>query len=114
MAEWYGKHWIRDDLRLAILDRDEWSCVYCGATDHLSLDHLVPRSKNGHNRPTNLITACKPCNQSKGDKPWKKFVKDPAIIKKVNRFRKRGVKQRRKFYKTKLIVCSYQDIVNAA
>lgn len=46
-------------------------CVYCGISelsDRLSVDHIFPVSKGGTNDPTNLITACRGCNSSKGKK----------------------------------------------
>lgn len=42
------------------------TCVYCGATDALSLDHLIPRLRGGEDAADNLVTACRPCNSSKG------------------------------------------------
>ena len=60
-------------------------CHYCGKTDlvmdvpmdaskgqlsHLAtIDHVVPRSKGGAEKDRqNLVVACFPCNQRKGDK----------------------------------------------
>lgn len=54
--------------RFAIYARDGHACVYCGAADALSLDHVVPRSKGGSDSEHNLVTACQPCNSSKRDR----------------------------------------------
>lgn len=43
-------------------------CVYCGATENLSVDHLFPRIKGGADNVENLICSCKSCNSSKGKK----------------------------------------------
>ena len=54
-----------------IFIRDEFSCQYCSAECekvHLTLDHIIPRSKGGANSWTNLVTACKKCNQRKSDR----------------------------------------------
>lgn len=54
-----------------IFKRDSYTCVYCGfAGDdkELTLDHVVPRSRGGDNTSYNLVTACFPCNNKKGDK----------------------------------------------
>jgi len=51
-----------------VLMRDKFCCQYCGSKQHLTLDHIVPLSKGGKNTWGNLITACMPCNQKKGDK----------------------------------------------
>lgn len=42
------------------------ACCYCGATDTLSIDHLIPRIKGGNDYSDNLVWACRPCNSSKG------------------------------------------------
>lgn len=60
--------------REAIYQRDNHCCVYCGAGDNLSLDHVIPRSRGGSDDPENLVTACRPCNSSKRDRApseWK-------------------------------------------
>ena len=61
--------WAR--LRFRILNRDEFTCRYCGnspARDTLCvlhIDHVQPRSKMMNNSERNLITACALCNLGK-------------------------------------------------
>jgi len=43
-------------------------CVYCGAKEDLSTDHLIPKNRGGDDTADNLVLACKTCNSSKGDK----------------------------------------------
>ena len=43
-------------------------CNYCGATQHLSLDHIFPQARGGSDNPENLVYACRTCNSSKGKK----------------------------------------------
>ncbi|WP_268255076.1 RNA-guided endonuclease IscB [Streptomyces spinoverrucosus] len=51
------------------------ACVYCDATGvPLNIDHLHPRSRGGTNRITNLVLACVPCNQAKGNTPVEIFL----------------------------------------
>ncbi len=50
-----------------IFKRDNFTCQYCGSKEHLTLDHVIPRSKGGGTNWKNLITACKYCNAKKGD-----------------------------------------------
>lgn len=41
-------------------------CVYCGATENLTLDHATPLARGGENHWSNLTTACLSCNSAKG------------------------------------------------
>jgi len=43
-------------------------CIYCGSTEGLSYDHLIPLSKGGPDNPDNVALACRSCNSSKGGK----------------------------------------------
>ena len=51
-------------------------CVYCGAIEGLSTDHIIPISRAGVdprivallNSADNCVCACKKCNSSKGDR----------------------------------------------
>ncbi|WLW58557.1 RNA-guided endonuclease IscB [Streptomyces sp. YU58] len=59
--------------------RAKWnrSCSYCGASGvPLNIDHLRPRSRGGSNRVSNLVLACAPCNQAKGNTPVEVFLAD--------------------------------------
>lgn len=54
----------RKGLRLA--------CHYCElplspATDNITSDHIVPRSKGGRHWVKNLALACRSCNEDKAD-----------------------------------------------
>jgi len=52
-----------------IMVRDDFSCVYCGrsnAESHLTIDHVLPKSKGGKSTWENCVTSCKPCNAKKG------------------------------------------------
>jgi len=51
-----------------IFKRDGNQCVYCGHTDNLTLDHIIPRAKGGRSTWDNLVTACQRCNSQKGDR----------------------------------------------
>lgn len=51
--------------------RDEYTCQYCGHEFHpkqLTLDHVVPASKQGLKNWTNVVTACRDCNQKKANR----------------------------------------------
>lgn len=56
--------------RQAIYRRDYGRCVWCTsqcAPQHLTLDHIVPRSHGGTHRTSNLVTACLSCNSRRGN-----------------------------------------------
>lgn len=51
--------------------RDNFTCQYCGVRHtfkNLTLDHVVPASKMGPKTWTNVVTACKTCNQRKANR----------------------------------------------
>ena len=43
-------------------------CVFCGTTENLTSDHLIPRNRGGDDSSDNLVLACQACNSSRGDK----------------------------------------------
>ena len=53
--------------RQNIFKRDGNRCQYCGTPEHLTLDHVIPKSRGGKTNWDNLATACKRCNSRKGD-----------------------------------------------
>ena len=63
--------------RIAVYRRDNFKCVFCGATEDLTIDHKIPRSKGGTNAFDNLQTACVKCNTEKGNYHetwWRKLL----------------------------------------
>jgi hypothetical protein len=60
-------------LRIKILSRDKFKCVFCGkspATDigtKLHIDHIIPFSKGGKSILENLQTLCEECNLGKSN-----------------------------------------------
>lgn len=64
---------LRGRLKLGTFFKDEKEkitgaglCAYCGGTENLSLDHLIPSLQGGQDAADNLVTACRTCNSSKG------------------------------------------------
>ncbi len=56
--------------RKNILIRDHFTCQYCGkkgGAGELTLDHVLPRSRGGATSWENLVAACRPCNNRKGN-----------------------------------------------
>jgi 5-methylcytosine-specific restriction endonuclease McrA len=59
----------RKITRRAVFARDSWTCQYCGhQRGHLTVDHVIPRSKGGNSTWDNIVTCCAPCNRRKGDR----------------------------------------------
>jgi 5-methylcytosine-specific restriction endonuclease McrA len=54
--------------RFNVFLRDRFECQYCGASQELTFDHLVPRSRGGQTTWENVVAACSPCNLRKGNK----------------------------------------------
>jgi 5-methylcytosine-specific restriction endonuclease McrA len=55
----------------ALFARDQFTCAYCGHTFHsskLTRDHIVPVSRGGEDKWTNVVTACQYDNNKKDDK----------------------------------------------
>mgnify|MGYP002623183857 CR=1 FL=1 len=51
--------------------RDAHLCIYCGGQFQekmLTRDHVLPISKGGKDKWSNVVTACKHCNTKKGNK----------------------------------------------
>lgn len=46
----------------------ESACVYCGATENITQDHVIPIHRGGHHSAGNLVSACLSCNSSKQTK----------------------------------------------
>lgn len=63
------------EVREYLLEKWKRKCFYCDATEvPLQIDHIVPRSKNGTDRVSNLTLACARCNQEKGNTDAKTFL----------------------------------------
>ncbi|AMX03291.1 HNH endonuclease [Microbulbifer thermotolerans] len=55
----------------ALFYRDEHTCLYCGnvfCSRELTRDHVHPVSKGGRDEWENVVTACRRCNQHKGNR----------------------------------------------
>lgn len=77
------REFVRQDrppafTRFNLFLRDGFKCVYCGAEDDLTFDHVVPRSRGGRTSWTNIVTACSPCNLKKGGRMPKDAGMFPA------------------------------------
>lgn len=56
---------------IALFRRDSFICMYCGnqfRKGDLSRDHILPLNQGGKDKWSNVITACKRCNNHKADR----------------------------------------------
>lgn len=52
-----------------VIRRDNHTCQYCGVKGvDMTIDHVIPRSKNGESTWENVVTACRRCNLNKGSR----------------------------------------------
>jgi 5-methylcytosine-specific restriction endonuclease McrA len=57
------------EIRSYLLEKFGRRCAYCHISDvPFELDHLLPRSRGGSNRVSNLVLSCHSCNLAKGNK----------------------------------------------
>jgi len=81
------------EVREYLLEKWGRKCVYCGKENvPLEIEHIVPKSRGGSDRVSNLTLACHECNQRKGNltaeefgysevqKQAKKSLKDAAML----------------------------------
>ena len=57
--------------RRNVFKRDGYTCQYCGCrpgSEELTIDHVVPRSRNGLSSWTNCVLACIDCNTRKANR----------------------------------------------
>ncbi|WP_218576826.1 RNA-guided endonuclease IscB, partial [Desulfobacter latus] len=75
------------EVREYLLEKWDRTCAYCGKTDiPLEIEHIVPKSKGGSNRVSNLTLACTACNRKKGNKPLEQFLsRKPELLKRIQK-----------------------------
>lgn len=73
------------EIREYLLEKWGRQCAYCGAKNvPLEVEHIVPRTKGGSNRVSNLTISCRNCNEAKGSLDLKEFLAhDPVRLKKI-------------------------------
>ena len=74
-----GPLW-RTNLRGLVMERDAERCVYCGAKNPSTIDHVIPVSRGGPHGAWNRAAACAPCNHDKGNQPLEQWLEsaEPA------------------------------------
>ena len=66
-----GTEWKRPpiprDVVKAVYLRDGGRCVYCGSTENIHIDHIIPFSRGGASNIENLQLLCQRCNLEKSN-----------------------------------------------
>lgn len=73
------------EVREYLLEKWGRTCAYCGKKNvPLEIDHIHAKSTGGSDRISNLTLACRPCNQRKGNRDIRDFLKDkPALLQRI-------------------------------
>jgi len=71
---------ISGKVKVFVFERDKGNCVYCGSTESLEFDHIIPASKGGSNTERNIQLVCMKCNRVKFN-----YIDDDDILKKKNK-----------------------------
>ena len=73
------------EIREYLLEKWHRKCAYCGATDtQLEIEHIVPKSKGGSNRVSNLAISCHSCNQAKSNQEIEQFLSGkPNVLQQI-------------------------------
>lgn len=73
------------EIRSYLLEKFNRKCAYCRVENvPFEIDHIVPKSRAGSNRPSNLTLSCHNCNQAKSNRSIHEFLADkPDVLKRV-------------------------------
>ena len=95
------------EVREYLLEKYHRTCQYCDAKDiPLEVEHIVPKSKGGSNRVSNLTLSCRPCNQKKGNRSIEDFLaKKPDVLKRVVANAKKPLKDSAAVNSTRWALC---------
>lgn len=82
------------EVKEYLLEKWGRECVYCKKKNvPLQVEHIVPKSKGGSDRPSNLTVSCEPCNLKKGAKSIGEFLSGkPDLLKRIKAQMKRPLK----------------------
>lgn len=62
------------EIREYLLEKYNRTCAYCGKSDiPLEIEHIIPKSRGGSDRVSNLTISCHKCNQKKENKTADEF-----------------------------------------
>jgi len=73
------------EVKEYLLEKYHYSCAYCGVKNvPFEKEHVIPKSRGGSNRISNLVLSCRACNEKKDNMPIEEFLKDnQPLLKKI-------------------------------
>jgi 5-methylcytosine-specific restriction endonuclease McrA len=82
------------EVREYLLEKFDRQCAYCQAKGiPLQIEHMIPRSRGGSDRISNLCLACGTCNQKKNTQTIQEFLKGkPELLARLLRQAKTPLK----------------------
>jgi len=82
------------EVREYLLEKWGRKCAYCHAEKiRLEIDHIIPKSRGGSSRVSNLLITCRACNEKKGNHFIKDFLqKKPLTLQKILKYKKVSLK----------------------
>ena len=95
-------------LKRKLWEQQSGLCFYCRKAvlhpdyglhldNSATVDHVIPRFRGGSNHSSNLILACRRCNQNKGSQDFFKFIKLQGLLRKrIKRLRRSRRRRRRR------------------
>src|SRR5262249_20542551 len=70
---------VGTEIREYLFLKWQHRCAYCRQQGtRWEVDHIIPRSRSGSDRPSHVVLACQPCNAAKGDRTAEVFA-HPAV-----------------------------------
>ena len=73
------------EVKEYLLEKYSYSCAYCEVKNvPFEKEHVIPKSRGGSNRISNLVLSCRSCNEKKDNLTIDEFLKDnQPLLKKI-------------------------------
>lgn len=76
---------IEQGVNWNVFRRDSYTCQYCGKNNvPLTVDHIILWEKMGQSIEENLISACRKCNKTRGNKDFESWLDSDFLKKTMN------------------------------
>ena len=96
-----------------VFERDDYQCRYCGKTGvPLTGDHLILWEHGGPTIEENLLSACRPCNKTRGNMPYKEWL-ESDYYKKASKYLSPEIKQANKDLISQLSAISKMKVIRS-